>query len=302
MTAQRFFAILCTSLVAAVSLQYIAHQREPRLVRPYVAHHESALILQQKPRKIYPFSVIPGGAYSSEELALARRVDRVVATHYADFAASNVTVRSLPNNEFLYVSYRKADRVYWTTDKHRIPKGESLLSDGKHLARTRCGNRLSAVPEFPVLYGPQPTDANLNAPELPGPVELPQAPLFAAAYDAPAMPLLDTRPRLFGYPREVTGASPYAAFPGPFTFFPPLVVASLPFPGVSARTPGSSGGVGGPPLGGPVGGGSSGGPPVLDSVPEPASLAFFAIGFGGLLLVRVRLARRSSRRGNAANG
>jgi hypothetical protein len=347
MRAQRFFVILCASLVAAVSLQYIARQREQRAVRPRPAHANSALNSHQKPRKVYPFSVIPGGAYSAEELALARRVDGVVAAHYADFDAPAVAVRTLPENEFLYVSYRKSDRVYWTTDKRRIPKGEPVLTDGKHLARVRCGNRLSAAPQFPVLYGPQPTEANLNAPELPGPVELPNAPLFAAAYDAPELPLLDSRPYLFAYPREVTGASPYAGLGPPFSVLPAMVIASAPYSGVAARTAGSSGGGptgggggptgggggpigggggpigggggpvgGGPgPGGGPIGGGGGpvgggpgpggGGPPggpVLGNVPEPASLALFAFGAVGLLLVRFRSGRRSSRRGNARNG
>jgi PEP-CTERM motif len=254
--AQRFLAILCASLVAAVSLQYLVDQRQQSAVRPQAANANSALNFQQKPRKVYPFSVIPGGAYSAEELALARRVDGVVATHYANFDGSAAAIRTLPENEFLYVSYRKADRVYWTTNKRRIPKGEPVLTDGKHLARTRCGNRLSATPQFPVLYGPQPTEAGLNAPELPGPVELPSAPLFAAAYDAPEMPLIDTRPRLIGFPREVTGASPYAGLGPPFSILPPMVVASAPFPGISTRTTGPTGGGSTGGTTGPVGGGS----------------------------------------------
>ncbi|MBV8905508.1 MAG: hypothetical protein JOZ22_17905, partial [Acidobacteriia bacterium] len=253
MRGRRFVWILCASLITAVSLLYFAHEREQHTYWLHSAQAASVWRLQQKPRKVYPFSVIPGGAYSAEELARARRIDRVVAAHYGDFDASAVAVRTLPESELLYVSYRKADRVYWTRDKRRIPKGEPILTDGKHLARTRCGNRLSAVPQFPVLYGPQPGEANLNAPDFPGPVELPKAPLFAAAYDAPELPLVDTQPRGFGFPREMTGAGPYSPFGPPFANFPSMAVATLPFPGIATRSTGPTGS--GPGSGGPGPGG-----------------------------------------------
>lgn len=275
-------------------------------MRPHAAHAQKSLAIEQKPRKVYPFSVIPGGAYSADELALARRVDRVVAAHYADFDPSTVAVRTLPEDEFLYVSYRKADRVYWTTDKRRIPKGNCVLTDGKHLARARCGNRLSATPQFPVLYGPQPAEASLNAPEVPGPFDLPKAPLFAAAYDGPELPLLGS-PRPFGFPREMSGASPYLAFGPPFSVFPPMILATGPTLGISPRTPASSGtgpvGGGGGPVGAGGGGGPSGGGggPVLGSVPEPVPAALLVLGLSGLFLIRVRLTRRFFRPDSATN-
>jgi hypothetical protein len=50
-------------------------------------------------RKIYPYSVIYGGAYSGEELARARRVDSVIARHYAGFGSSP-TVQPLLKDAF----------------------------------------------------------------------------------------------------------------------------------------------------------------------------------------------------------
>ncbi len=42
-------------------------------------------------RNVYPLSVIYGGAYSGEELVRARKVDAVVARHYAGFGSASVS-------------------------------------------------------------------------------------------------------------------------------------------------------------------------------------------------------------------
>ena len=313
MNVRRFVAILCVSLAAATALRFAAHHREKNLKLSRVAPTPQPPGPAQLPRKIYPYSVIPGGAYSGEELAVARRVDRVVAAHYSDFETGAAAVRSLPRDMYLYVSYRKADRVYWTANKRRIPKGETVLSDGKHLARTRCGNRLSETPQLPIAAGPQPTETALNGPEMPAGIELPQAPLFAPAYDAPVMPLMDARERFFAFPTGVTGASPLEAYPAFGLHSPMMAVASLPFglpgpatatgpggstpggstPGGSTpggSTPGGPGGgstptgpsSGGPSPGGPTGGGS----PPTAPVPEPASIALLTAGASLLLVWR----------------
>lgn len=297
MSVRSFAAIFCASLAVAAALRLAAPDTEQIFRIPHAARPPRPPEAEARPRKVYPLSVIPGGAYSGEELALSRRVDRVVAAHYADFDPASATLRALPADTYLYVSYRKADRVYWTANKRRIPKGEMVLSDGKILARGRCGNRLSAAPQFPVAPGPQPTEAALNAPELPPGLAPPQAPLFAPRYDTPAMPLMEARDRLFEFPTGITGASPLGGFLGPDGFHSPMmVVADLPF-----RTSGVSGGPGGSTSGpipggsGPGGsspGGSPGGGPVPGaSVPEPSSLGLIA-GVTALLLLQSRRSRR----------
>ena len=270
MTVRRFAAISFASLSVAVALRFGAHK--PLSV---VSAHPSALAARQealkKPRKIFSYSVIPGGAYSRDELALALRVDPVAAAHYSDFEASNASVNPLPQDTYLYVSYRKADHVYWTANKHRVPKGELLLSDGKHLARTRCGNRLSGIPEFPVAHGPQPTELALNAPEfLPG-IELPESPLFPPQFDAPIMPLAGTLPREFAFPLGTPGSSPIPeafpalAFPSPYTTLAGLPSASLAGPATGGHTP--------PPVT-PIPTGSVPG----GITPEPGSATLLALG------------------------
>jgi hypothetical protein len=285
MNARRFVTILCVSLAVATVLRFAAHYREQSLQISRPAPVAKLPDPAQIPRKIYPYSVIPGGAYSSEELAVARRIDRVVAAHYSDFETGAVTVRALPEDRYFYISYRKSDRVYWTANKRRVPKGEIVLSDGKHLARTRCGNRLSEAPQLPIAAGPQPTETALNGPEVPPEIELPQAPLFAAQYDAPAMPLVDARERFFEFPAGATGASPLEAFPAFGLHSPMMEVANLPF---GTPQPGAATGPHGSTPGGSTPGTPSGGGPIPGApVPEPASIALMLAAVA-LLILRYR--------------
>lgn len=111
-------------------------------------------------RKVYRLSVIPGGIYSGQELEEARVTDAVVAAHYSDFGRA--TRSNLPADTLLYVSYRVGDRVFWTAKPHRIPKGEAILTDGSHVARVRCGNRLSLKRQNPISKEKDPTEVMLG--------------------------------------------------------------------------------------------------------------------------------------------
>lgn len=102
-------------------------------------------------RPVYRYSVIPGGVRSAAELALAVQSDPVVSAHYADFDAASAHLVRVGKPRFVHVSYRIGDTVYWTRKKVRLAAGEYLLSDGKHLARTRCGNRIADEVQGPVL-------------------------------------------------------------------------------------------------------------------------------------------------------
>jgi hypothetical protein len=133
-------------------------------------------------RPLYPYSVIPGGAANPQELKTAVLHDSVVAAHYADFNLENAHVVRQEADRPMYVSYRLGDRVFWTTKALVIHKGEKLISDGAHEARTRCGNRLSATPVAPVSPEQPPAEV-LAAPEAPI--------LFAGNYPpAPGFPLI----------------------------------------------------------------------------------------------------------------
>jgi hypothetical protein len=269
LSARKFALILCLSLAVAALLRFAPQKTKKRLGIGQAAGAAKLRDEAKRPRKVYPYSVIPGGAYSSEELNIARRTDRVVGAHYSDFDAAAIRVRTLPEDGYFYVSYRRADRVYWTANKRRVPKGEAVLTDGAHLARTRCGNRLSAVPQYPVAAGPQPTEVALNAPEVPAGIE--QPPLFAPLYDAPVLPLADARDRAFAFPTGMTGASPLGeGFPEFRPGSPGMVVANLPFGtlgGGRATSPGGTGPGGSSPGGGAPGGSSPGGTGPVGSGP-----------------------------------
>lgn len=101
-------------------------------------------------RIVYPYSIIPGGVRSREEMATNMSRDRVVADHFSGFNLSRAKMIKANETRFLYVSYRLKNKVYWTAKKVKIPEGETLISDGECEARARCGNRVSAAPMTPV--------------------------------------------------------------------------------------------------------------------------------------------------------
>ena len=110
----------------------------------------------------YPYSIIPGGALSAEALRRAIAADPVVRDHYANFDLAKVRVVRLTEQSVAYVSYRLEDHVYWTRRPLVLNAGETLLTDGLHYARTRCGNQLSATPG-PVSAA-EPSPEALDAP------------------------------------------------------------------------------------------------------------------------------------------
>jgi hypothetical protein len=104
----------------------------------------------RKTRRVYPYSIVPGGVLNRQELTHALVVDKVVAEHYSAFEAGKATVKTVDKPRAVYVSYRKGDKVFWTAKKLQLAEGETLLSDGQNEIRTRCGNRISDVPQLPV--------------------------------------------------------------------------------------------------------------------------------------------------------
>jgi hypothetical protein len=203
-------------------------------------------------RKVYPYSVIPGGVESAADLRSSVLHDPVVAKHYEDFAVERTRVVRLNENRSLYVSYRLGNGVFWSRKPMMLHKGETVITDGEHVARTRCGNRLSEVPAGPILAA--------------GP-ELESAPEVA----------------------ELFPGSPGAVLPAELPGRP--VPTSTP-PTTSVTPPGSSlppgGGIIVPPII-PVPGGGTTPPPV--PTPEPQTLLMLSAGLAGLWLARKKCTR-----------
>lgn len=117
-----------------------------RLAPPVVSRPAPAAVA----RRVYPYSIIPGGVSGRDELARVIKADKVVAAHYASFDVDNAVNTTVSKPRAVYVSYRKGDQVYWTARKLMLAKGETLLTDGRSEMRARCANRISDQPQFPV--------------------------------------------------------------------------------------------------------------------------------------------------------
>jgi hypothetical protein len=160
--------VICVSAVlAALAIERESNERniqtaEPRATAPIVPQTSEVVLFSEQHslalpgRPIYPYSVIPGGVLSSEELRNAVFNDPSVAFHYADFKVSRTQVLTLGQDRRVYVSYRIGAEIFWTRKTLSLHKGETVITDGIHEARTRCGNRISAIAEAPVFFAGTP--------------------------------------------------------------------------------------------------------------------------------------------------
>lgn len=112
-------------------------------------------------RRVYPYSVIPGGVGSRADIAEHVASDKIVADHYASFDVAKAHPVTVSKARAVHVSYRKGNKIYWTAGKVMLAKGETLLSDGTHEIRGRCGNRISDAAQLPVAMS-EPTAAELD--------------------------------------------------------------------------------------------------------------------------------------------
>jgi hypothetical protein len=149
---------------------------------------------------IYPYSVIPGGAHSRQDLLDAINRDQVVAAHYRNLSPERMRVERLPEERRAYVSYRKGDRIYWTKEKVTLPAGEPILTDGVTQIRARCGNCIAFEPQFPTSdEEPDAVEFEALAPADSIVASLDAAPLSATR--VPSMPLSGT-------PAVISGGAP----------------------------------------------------------------------------------------------
>ena len=115
-------------------------------------------------RKVFPFSVVPGGTVTRDEVKSKVAGDPVVREHYKGIQLDLLRPFRLTKPAQGYVSYRIGNRIFWTAQRLYLRPGELLLSDGLHLIRGRCGNRISLVASGPVQTVGEPTEAVLDLP------------------------------------------------------------------------------------------------------------------------------------------
>jgi hypothetical protein len=102
-----------------------------------------------QPRPLFPLSVIPRGVASAQELKAVLAHDPVASAHYAGFSVANSRIVKVEKTRAVYVSYRLGNQIFWTKNRMLLRRGETLISDGRNSARTRCGNRISDVAVLP---------------------------------------------------------------------------------------------------------------------------------------------------------
>jgi PEP-CTERM motif-containing protein len=240
-------------------------------------------------RDVYPYSLVPGGVRNARELRDVFEHDPVLASHYRDFDFRRARIIRLAEDKTVYVSYRIAGKIYWTTRRVPLHAGEVLITDGVITIRTRCGNQVSLSPRQEVSPQQEPNVAVLDRPML-----------FFDPVGAvgPAPNVFESSLQRPGFPLFAPAAPNFATVSGPgFGFiFPPN-------PGVCGQVPPKRKPVyGGPSPGGattkhkkkgspcsPGGGGSPG------VAPEPASLVLLSTGLAAIY------SRRRSLRARFAN-
>jgi hypothetical protein len=219
----------------------------------YLLESQAAPQIQTRSRRlVYPYSIVPGGVNSADELRQAATHDSVVATHYASFNYRRAHLVEVKQAQRVYLSYRLHNKVYWTVRQASLHVGEKLLTDGMVTARTRCGNQVSVLPH--VAASPEePTLAELDRPDAiaSGIEGLPASPESKLLAVDPALPF---GPSHSGPTGIIGGGGP------PGVFVPPPI-----------------GGGGGGPGGGGNGGGGGGHPP---ETPEPGTIILVLTGAG----------------------
>ena len=109
-------------------------------------------------RGTYPYSVIPGGVTSAEEVESSIALDALVAEHYQGIRTSLLRTIRLNAGVEVYASFRTASGIHWTARPIAVAKGELVLTDGANLIRGRCGNRLAFAPPDVVPPGEKPAN------------------------------------------------------------------------------------------------------------------------------------------------
>jgi hypothetical protein len=238
------------------------------------SQQESLRQMELHDRPVYPYSVVAGGVKDARDLKWMADHDPVVRQHYAGFDYDHARVVRLTLARTAYISYRIGNKVYWTRHRVTLHKGETVITDGRITARTRCANRVEEVPQ----------QANSTAEPPPAKFDEPVEPATGTAQEAPPVPFQTSL--LNRNPVPGLGPAPPLSIYDPFNPGSWVPIAPPPLPGVCdpGKKPTKGGGApvaaststgkkksGGNPCGGPGG-----------EVPEPSTWLMVASGIAAI--------------------
>jgi len=223
---RRLAVAIATLAVAAILLVCFAaifHARQRHASKIATRYHSDQPVIGARTiaRPVYPYSVLPGGAYNPRELRSKLSSDEAAARHYQRFHLAQLRSIGANFTSPVYVSYRKGNQIYWTRKPVRLTQGETLLTDGTLFARARCGNRISTTPEEPVASTDPPGDI-LDVPQF---------------YKFEPIPLPATPESKVTEPPGIPGPSQPDSQP----IFPGVLIFPLPVAGHSPGTPAAPG-------------------------------------------------------------
>ena len=205
---------VASSLIAAAIMTHqpfpwsLPAWRIPSTKRPVA--YEISMEVEPITRKVFPYSIVPGGAENLDEARRAM-IDPGVKTNYAGIDFKKLRQVKLRANLSGYVSYRLDEKIYWTSKMLTLRAGETVFTDGIYLVRGRDMNCFSPRAMLPVNAN-EPAEKVLDTP-----VEMP-----VIAYSFPKLPV--EAPELPPAPESLTPAVPI-------------------FPPASPATSGKTGGV-----------------------------------------------------------
>ena len=165
----QYVLLVLLSLVLSSSCSRETKTENQVAARFYAVEAEPNYQADLSKRQVFPFSVVPGGTITKEEVKAKVAADPTVREHYKGIDFDKLKPFRLTRPAMGYVSYRIGNKIFWTSQRLYLKPGEILLSDGISMLRGRCGNRVSLIPMGPVRKG-EPSQAVLDLPSWDSPV------------------------------------------------------------------------------------------------------------------------------------
>jgi hypothetical protein len=212
------FIILLAVASSVIAAAVMLHQTLPRSSAESPSSpvaYEVTMVVAPETRKVFPYSLVPGGAQNLEEAKRAMN-DPAVKANYAGIDFRKLRQVKLARNLAGYVSYRRGEKIYWTSELLTLRAGETVFTDGVYLVRGRCLNGYSPDAMLPI-GADEPTEQVLDTP-----VEMP-----VIAYSIPR--------RTVAAPGSLTPAVPVwpPSMPGAGIWFPLVPI----IPPLQGRSP-----------------------------------------------------------------